>query len=156
MINAVNVTLYVLVDHTLESIQSLDDPESVTPFVAIQLFLRYRHRHFDVYVSDIISHPSDIEQTHDIGHATQYHACGHQSFGSPGASHADIPTCSVCLTISQRKTRQQLPSQTWNVGYFSALHTSLWTSRIQSSLCPYTAMQSRTVLSFVSSKGGII
>lgn len=84
----------MLVDHILQPIQPLHDPDSVPSFVAFQLSLRYGHGHFDVDVGDVISDPSDIEQADDVGHAAQDHACGHQSFGFPGASHADIPPCS--------------------------------------------------------------
>lgn len=86
-------TLYVLVDHILETIEPLHDPDGVPPLVSLQLFLRRRHGHSDVDVGDVISDPSDVEQAHDVGHAAQDHACGHQSFGLPGASHPDIPAC---------------------------------------------------------------
>lgn len=86
-------TLYVLVDHILEPIEPLHDPDGVPSLVSLQLSFRRRHGNSDVDVGDVISDPSDVEQAHDVGHAAQDHACGHQSFGLPGASHADIPAC---------------------------------------------------------------
>lgn len=88
------LTLQVLVDHALQPIEPLHDPDRVAFLVPLQLSLRQRHRDSNVNVGDIIRDPSDVEQAHDVGQPAQNHACGHQSFGSPGASHADVPPCS--------------------------------------------------------------
>lgn len=90
-VKAESFTLNVLLHHSLQPIQALHDAESVTLFVNFRVPLGYGHRDLDVNVCDVVSHPSHIEEAYDVGHATQDHACGHQSFCSPGASHADIP-----------------------------------------------------------------
>ncbi len=60
----------MLINYILQPIQSLYNPQSFSFPFAVQLFGWDRHRHFDVHISDVISHPSDVQKTHYVGHAT--------------------------------------------------------------------------------------
>lgn len=63
------ITLYVLVNNTLQPVQSLYNPQGFSS-VVIKLFLMRPPCNFDVAViRHIIGDPSDVEQTQNIGHA---------------------------------------------------------------------------------------
>lgn len=63
-------TLYVLVNNTLQPVQSLYNPQGFSSVVIIKLFLMRPPCNFDVAViRHIIGDPSDVEQTQNIGHA---------------------------------------------------------------------------------------
>lgn len=64
------VTLDVLVNNTLQPVQSLYNPQRFSSVVIIKLFLVRPPCNFDVAVMrHIIGDPSDVEQTQNIGHA---------------------------------------------------------------------------------------
>lgn len=94
------LTLYVLVDDIFQPVESLYNPQSFALLVALQLPDRDRHRDFNIHTGDVVRDPSDIEQTHDVGHAAQDHTCRHQSFGSPRARHAVMPACSASASAA--------------------------------------------------------